>query len=85
MLTAKVSSKGQVTLPRVVRQALDVKAGERVLFVVENETVLLEAMGPTGASALVGSLRRYAGKRKTLVEARSVVKKEVARAAAQEG
>ena len=84
MLTAKVSAKGQVTLPRVVRQALDVKAGVRVLFVVENETVLLRAIGPTGASALAGSLRRYAGKRKTPAEARSVLKKEVARATAPE-
>ena len=84
MLSAKVSAKGQVTLPRVVRQALDVKAGERVLFVVENETVLLRAMGPTGAAALAGSLQRYAGKRKAPGDVRSVVKKEVARAAAQE-
>ena len=83
MLTAKISSKCQITLPRVVRQALDVKAGERVLFVVENETVLLRAMGPTGAAALAGSLQRYAGKGKSAMGVRSVVKKEVARAVAQ--
>lgn len=33
MSTATVTSKGQITLPRDVRRALDVQAGDRVDFV----------------------------------------------------
>jgi len=85
MLTAKISSKGQITLPSRVRQALDVKPGERVVFVVEDKTVILRPMGPASAQALAGSLRKYARAAKPGGEVRRAVKKEVARAAAQEG
>ncbi len=85
MITAKISSKGQVTLPRRVRQALDVQPGERVLFVVGDKSVELRAIGPSTARTLAGSLRGYAGPRQGFREARAAVKKEVARAATQEG
>ncbi|MBK5298544.1 MAG: AbrB/MazE/SpoVT family DNA-binding domain-containing protein [Vicinamibacteria bacterium] len=35
MPTATLSSKGQITLPRQVRQALGVTTGDRVAFTVE--------------------------------------------------
>ncbi len=85
MILARISPKGQVTLPWRVRQALDVRPGDRVLFVVEDKRVVLRPMGPSSAQALAGSLRRYAGARQAAGPARSAVKKEVARAAAQEG
>jgi antitoxin PrlF len=85
MITAKISSKGQITLPRRIRQALDVKPGERVLFVVEQERVVLRPMGPSTAETLAGSLRSYGGARQGFRETRAAVKKEVGRAAAQEG
>ncbi len=85
MLSAKISAKGQVTLPKKVRQALNVERGERVLFVVSDQTVVLQAMGPSSAEALAGSLTRYAKLGKPVGEARGIVKREVARAAAREG
>ena len=47
MAAAKVTSKGQITIPKAVRDLLGVKAGDRVVFVqqpdgrvvVEGETV----------------------------------------------
>ena len=83
MILSRISAKGQITLPRKIRQALDVKPGDRVLFLVEEKTVLLQPVGSSGARALAGSLRRYA-KRAATGSARGLVKKEVARAAAQE-
>lgn len=85
MISARVSAKGQITLPERVRQALEVKPGDRVLFVVEDKRVVLQPMSPGSARTLAGSLRRYAGAQPDTLPAREVVKKEVARAAAQEG
>lgn len=38
---AKVTSKGQVTLPKAVRDALGIEAGDRVVFRVEGNRALL--------------------------------------------
>lgn len=37
--SAKVMSKGQITIPRDIRQVLGVSTGDRVTFVVEGNTV----------------------------------------------
>ncbi len=36
---AKVMSKGQITIPKDIRDILGVSAGDRVTFVVENDSV----------------------------------------------
>jgi len=36
---AKVMSKGQVTIPKEIRQVLGVESGDRVTFIVEGNTV----------------------------------------------
>jgi antitoxin PrlF len=38
---AKVTSKGQVTVPKVVRDALGIKEGDAVIFRVEGDRVVL--------------------------------------------
>ena len=38
---AKVMSKGQVTIPKDVREVLGISSGDRVTFVVENGNVKL--------------------------------------------
>lgn len=40
-MAAKVTSKGQVTLPRVVREALGIKEGDEVVFRVEGSRAVL--------------------------------------------
>ena len=37
MSEAKVSSKGQITVPKDVRLKLNLKAGDRVLFIVDDD------------------------------------------------
>lgn len=83
MLTSKISTKGQIKLPREVRQALHLKPGGRVIFLVEKDRVLLRSLGT--ARRLAGSLNRYASTGRPLSRIRGVVKEEVARAAAQKG
>lgn len=57
MATATITSKGQITLPRDIRQALGVEPGDRVSFVVrEDGTVVVEA-ATTDLLDLRGSLK----------------------------
>ena len=58
MPTATLSSKGQITLPRQVRQALGVTAGDRLDFTVEaSGTVRLKAAADD-VRALKGLLKQ---------------------------
>ncbi len=58
---AKVTSKGQVTLPKVVRTALGIKGGDEVIFRVEGSRAVL-ARTPDFL-ALAGTIRVPAAKR----------------------
>jgi antitoxin PrlF len=60
---AKITSKGQVTIPRSVREALDLHEGDELLFRVEESRALL-AKTPDFLS-LAGSVSVPAGKRGT--------------------
>lgn len=55
MITSKISSKGQTTLPRQVRQALGVEAGDRVCYFVYDNEVRVKPMRPIGH--LFGALK----------------------------
>lgn len=39
--SAKVMAKGQITIPKDVREVLDVESGDRVTFIVESGSVRL--------------------------------------------
>jgi AbrB family looped-hinge helix DNA binding protein len=40
-LTAKVSSRGQVVLPKELRKRLNIKQGDTILFILEGDSVRL--------------------------------------------
>jgi len=40
-VVAKVSSKGQITIPRSVREALSIAEGDRVVFRVERDRAIM--------------------------------------------
>lgn len=44
MKLSRISSKGQVTIPKAVRQALGVKPGDLISFVVQKDVVSLKAV-----------------------------------------
>jgi antitoxin PrlF len=58
---AKITSKGQVTVPKVVREALGIKAGDEVVFRVEGNRAVL-ARTPDFLD-LAGSIQVPAAKR----------------------
>ena len=43
---SKVSSKGQVTIPRRIREALSVKAGDTIAYEVKDRCVTLRRVEP---------------------------------------
>ena len=50
---AKVMAKGQITLPAEIRKVLDVKTGDRVVFIVEGEKIIL-----TSASSALKKIQK---------------------------
>jgi AbrB family looped-hinge helix DNA binding protein len=54
MAEAKISSKNQVVIPSEARKALGVKAGDKVLFVVLGDRVVLLQKPKSYAAALRG-------------------------------
>lgn len=62
-VSARLSSKGQLTVPRAVREALSLAEGDEVTFRVEGNRVIL-ARGPD-LLALAGSVSAPAAKRGT--------------------
>ena len=62
-VSAKVSSKGQVTIPRAVRRALALEEGDEVVFRVEGDRALIARSADL--LALAGSVSMPAAKRGT--------------------
>lgn len=62
MPVATVTSKGQVTIPKVVRQALQIEAGDQLDFIVESNSRVLLLRPGRKAMELYGMLRREAVK-----------------------
>ena len=66
MIQSAITSKGQTTLPKPVREALGVQSGDRVRYaILENNEVRIIPVRPI--SRLFGSLK-YKGKPKSLEE-----------------
>ncbi len=62
-VSARLSSKGQLTVPRAVRQALSLKEGDEVVFRVEGDRAII-ARSPD-LLALAGSVSVPVAKRGT--------------------
>ncbi len=82
-LTTTVSTKGQVILPKAVREQKRWEAGTRLTVENTEEGVLLKAarsFAPTDIDAVCGSLR-FEGKAKTIEDMDSAVAAEARRRA----
>ena len=55
MIESSITKKGQTTLPKPVREALGVQAGDRVRYVISNGAVRILAVRPI--SRLFGMLQ----------------------------
>ena len=67
MPTATMTTKGQVTIPKEVREHLGIDTGDRLSFVVQdNGTVLVQSL--TRDVRALGGLLRRTGQRKLTIE-----------------
>ena len=65
MITAAMTTKGQITVPKAVRDALELKQGDQVVFVVDGERAYLHRVPAVGIEALRGraaGLRPFPGR-----------------------
>jgi AbrB family looped-hinge helix DNA binding protein len=69
-MTAKITSKGQVTIPKRVREILE---SNTVEFIISDNTVIVKPVKSVG-----GALAKYATKHVPLKEVRKKVWKDVA-------
>jgi len=84
-MNTTVSSKGRITVPRFLCEALGLKPGSLVSLSLDDGELRLRPAPPAGtARRLAGSLRRYAKADRTKT-IRARVKRQMGRAAAHEG
>ena len=65
MISATITSKGQITIPKSVRDALGLQEGHQVVFIIEGDRAYLHPVRPRGVKALrgiAGGLRPYPGR-----------------------
>jgi antitoxin PrlF len=68
MASATVTSKGQITLPKKIRQALRLGSGDHVEFLIEKSGKVLVRSGKGDVAELKGLLHRRGRKVVSLVE-----------------
>ena len=60
MTHSTITSKGQTTLPAHIREALHLKAGDKILYEIQGDAVVIRPH--PGAMAVFGALKPPAGK-----------------------
>ena len=82
---AKMSKKGQITIPKAIREKLKIGNEGAVLFLVEDEEVKLKGIPGGHADQLAGSLKKYAKGYVPLNKIRKKIKGKIADGIAREG
>jgi AbrB family looped-hinge helix DNA binding protein len=55
----KVTSKGQVTIPKEIRETLGVNEGDKLIFLVEGDKVVLRKVGSEKLSDILSRRRPW--------------------------
>lgn len=83
-MPVRLSAKGQVTIPKGIREILKIHSGDVVDFLHEKGEVKLKVVKKEQAKELAGSLRKFAVPGDTDLEIREATKTMVANDAAKE-
>jgi len=82
---ARVSKKGQITIPKAIREKLGIEKEGGVLFLFEDGDIKLKGAPAAQAEELAGSLKKYANRYVSLDKIRVEIKGKIADEAAREG
>ena len=82
---AKISKKGQVTIPKPIREKLNIEKEGGILFLVEGNDIKIKGIPGSQANLLAGSLKEYAGEYVPLNKIREKIGEKIANEAAGEG
>ena len=75
---SKMSKKGQVTIPKPIREKLNIENEGGLLFLVEDNEVKLKGVPGVQANRLAGSLKKYAKEYAPLNKIRKKIKGKIA-------
>jgi len=77
MLTTKLSSKGQVIIPKEIRNRHHWESGQELQAIDTDEGIMLRPASPFAETTLkeVASCLSYSGKTKTLAEMEAAIRK----------
>ncbi len=75
---AKVSNKGQVTIPKVIRKKLNIGKESGVLFLIEDDEIKLKGVSGSPSDRLAGSLKEYAREYVPLKKVREEIRERIA-------
>ena len=79
MPTATITSKGQITIPKDIRNRLKLQPGDSVDFVVEQDGRVLIRQATLDIRALEGVLHRRGMQPVSLADMQQVIRKRAAR------
>ena len=82
---ARLSKKGQVTIPKAIREKLQIDTEGGVLFLIEDDEVKLKGIPGSEIDKLAGSLKKYAKTYAPMDQVRKKIRGKIADAAAREG
>ena len=74
--TAKVTSKGQLTVPLAVRKLLSIQKGDEIMFIPDGKRIIIERLpGKIPSGQVFGRLHRSGTKPLDIEQARAEVRK----------
>ena len=73
MVTATITSKGQITIPKMVRESLRLHSGDRIAFIMHNQTEAVLKPVTTTVDHVFGRLHKPGQVGKTVVEMNQAV------------
>ena len=82
---ARISKKGQVTIPKLIRERLKIDTDGGILFLIEDDEVRLKGVPCAPVKVLAGSLKKYAKDYVPLKKIRKKIKGKIANEIAGEG
>ena len=82
---ARISKKGQITIPKLIRERLKIEKEGGILFLIEDNEIKLKGVPGSSARDLAGSLKTYAKDYVPLKTIKKKIKGKIANEIAREG